>query len=131
MPTIYTHLAGVRCISTWLSYRLETLTLCHRQATFLLTFVFPFPYFGFRTSAFSTCPHCTIVGRSLRIRILERGAAHVGRRFSFPSIPSHILLHIPLHLCITHLFLREQISSQNDLHSDSTSCLFPPSVYAA
>ena len=51
-------LTGVRCISTWLSHCLETVTLClqgtlgHRQAAFLLTSVFLFPYFRFRFSVF-------------------------------------------------------------------------------
>ena len=59
-------LAGVRCISTWLSHRLETVTLClqgtlgHRQAAFLLTSVFPFLYFRTSVSALQCFPlaHC-------------------------------------------------------------------------
>ena len=57
-------LAGVRCIITWLSHRLETITLC-LQGTFVNQapiggFFFSLPYFRFRTSvsvsAFSTGP---------------------------------------------------------------------------
>ena len=51
-------LAGVRCISTWLSHRLETVTVCLQgtfvnQATlggFSSHFRISFPYFRFRTS---------------------------------------------------------------------------------
>ena len=51
-------LAGVRCINTWLSHRLEIVTAC-LQGTFVnqaliggfsFHFQFPFPYFRFRTS---------------------------------------------------------------------------------
>ena len=54
-------LAGVRCISTWLSHRLETVTLC-LQGTFVNQAPIGgfFSHFRFRTSvsvsAFSTCP---------------------------------------------------------------------------
>ena len=75
-------LAVVRCISTWLSHRLESHPLPqgtsgHRHAAFLLTSVFPFPYFRFRTSvsvsAFSTCPkhlywpNCPLVANPLHL----------------------------------------------------------------